>query len=99
MNKSKSRTEQIGEIVEFLKEGLEGISMMKFDGRVIGIEMPNTVELEVTEAAPDERGDTSSGGGKPATLETGAIITVPFHIKVGEKIRVDTRSRKYLSRV
>jgi elongation factor P len=91
--------EQIGDAVEFLKEGLEGIQVMKFDGRVIGIEMPNTVELEVKEAAPDERGDTSSGGGKPATLETGAIITVPFHIKVGEKIKVDTRSRKYLSRV
>lgn len=89
---------QIGDPVDLLKEGLEGIQVMKFDGKVIGIEMPNTVELEVTEAAPDERGDTSSGGGKPATLETGAIITVPFHIKVGEKIRVDTRSRKYLAR-
>jgi elongation factor P len=90
---------QIGDTVEFLKEGLEGITVMKFDGRVIGIDMPNTVELQITETAPDERGDTSSGGGKPATLETGAIITVPFHIKVGEKIKVDTRSRKYLSRV
>lgn len=90
---------QIGDPVEFLKEGLDGIQVMKFDGKVIGIEMPNTVELEVTEAAPDERGDTSSGGGKPATLETGATITVPFHIKVGEKIKVDTRNRKYLSRV
>jgi len=89
---------QIGDPVEFLKEGLEGILVMKFDGRVIGIDMPNTVELEVTETAPDERGDTSSGGGKPATLESGAIITVPFHIKVGEKIKVDTRSRKYLNR-
>ncbi|MBX9686844.1 MAG: elongation factor P [Candidatus Obscuribacterales bacterium] len=91
--------DQIGPPVEFLKEGLEGILVMKFDGRVIGIDLPNTVELEITETAPDERGDTSSGGGKPATLETGAIITVPFHIKVGEKIKVDTRSRKYLSRV
>lgn len=89
---------QIGSEVEFLKEGLEGIQVMKFDGKVIGIELPNTVELSITETAPDERGDTSSGGGKPATLETGAIITVPFHIKVGEKIRVDTRSRKYLAR-
>jgi elongation factor P len=53
----------------------------------------------VTEAAPDERGDTSSGGGKPATLETGAIISVPFHVKVGDKLKVDTRSRKYLTRV
>ena len=90
---------QIGDQVEFLKEGLEGIQMMRWDGKVIGIELPNTVELEVTECAPDERGDTSSGGGKPATLETGAIITVPFHLKVGDKIRVDTRNRKYITRV
>lgn len=91
--------EQIGDGVEFLKEGLEGLSVMKFEGRIISIELPNTVELQITETAPDERGDTSSGGGKPATLETGAIITVPFHAKVGDKIKVDTRSRKYLTRV
>lgn len=91
--------EQIGPAVEFLKEGLENISVLKYQGRVIGVELPNTVELVVTEAAPDERGDTSSGGGKPATLETGAKITVPFHIKVGDKLRVDTRSRKYITRV
>jgi len=90
---------EIGPPAEFLKEGLEGISVLRFQERVIGVELPNTVELEVIEAAPDERGDTSSGGGKPCTLETGATITVPFHIKVGDKIRVDTRSRKYLTRV
>jgi elongation factor P len=90
---------QIGPASEFLKEGLENISVLKFQGRVIGVELPNTVELLVTEAAPDERGDTSSGGGKPATLETGAIISVPFHVKVGDKLKVDTRSRKYLTRV
>jgi len=91
--------QQIGSTVEFMKEGLEGITVLRYNDRVIGVELPNTVELEVTEAAPDERGDTSSGGGKPATLETGATITVPFHIKVGDKIKVDTRSRKYLTRV
>ncbi|HEY9715542.1 MAG TPA: elongation factor P [Chroococcales cyanobacterium] len=90
---------QIGSSVEFLKEGLEGITVLRYDNRIIGVELPNTVELEVSEAAPDERGDTSSGGGKPATLETGAVISVPFHIKVGDKIKVDTRSRKYLTRV
>lgn len=91
--------EQIGECVEFLKEGLEGIQIMRFEERIIGVELPNSVELVITEAAPDERGDTSSGGGKPATLETGAVITVPFHVKLGDKIRVDTRTRKYVTRV
>jgi elongation factor P len=90
---------QIGDAVEFLKEGLENIVVLRFQNRVIGVELPNTVELSVNETTPDERGDTSSGGGKPATLETGAVITVPFHIKIGDKIRVDTRSRKYLTRV
>jgi elongation factor P len=90
---------QIGSPAEFLKEGLENIVVLRYQDRIIGVELPNTVELEVKEAAPDERGDTSSGGGKPAVLETGATITVPFHIKVGDKIRVDTRSRKYLTRV
>ncbi len=90
---------QIGMPAEFLKEGLEGITVLRYEERVIGVELPNTVELEVKETAPDERGDTSSGGGKPAVLETGATITVPFHIKPGDKIRVDTRSRKYLTRV
>jgi elongation factor P len=90
---------KIGSGVEFLKEGLENISVLKYQGRIIGVELPNTVELIVTETAPDERGDTSSGGGKPGTLETGAVITMPFHIKVGDKIRVDTRTRKYITRV
>jgi len=89
----------IGPSAEFLKEGLENITVLKYQNRVIGVELPNTVELVVSETAPDERGDTSSGGGKPATLETGAVISVPFHVKVGDKIRVDTRSRKYLTRV
>lgn len=91
--------EQIGSNHEFLKEGLEGITVMRHNDRIIGVELPNTVELEVRETAPDERGDTSSGGGKPCVLETGATITVPFHIKVGDKLKVDTRTRKYLTRV
>lgn len=91
--------EQIGDAVEFLKEGLEGINVMRYEGRVIGVDLPNTVELEIVETVPDERGDTSSGGGKPAKLETGATVTVPFHIKQGDKVKVDTRSRKYITRV
>jgi elongation factor P len=89
----------IGDVCEFMKEGLEGITVLRWDGKIIGVELPNSVELEITECAPDERGDTSSGGGKPATLETGAVITVPFHIKPGDKVKVDTRTRKYVTRV
>ena len=89
----------LGDQKEFLKEGLEGITVLRYDGRVIGVELPNTVELEIKDTAPDERGDTSSGGGKPATLETGAVITVPFHVKIGDRIKVDTRTRKYVTRV
>jgi elongation factor P len=92
-------SQQIGPAYEFLKESQEGITVLRFDGRIIGVELPNTVELIVTEAGPDERGDTSSGGSKPAVLETGATIAVPFHIKTGDKLRVDTRNRKYLTRV
>ncbi len=91
--------DQIGTGVEFLKDNTEGIVMLSFNDRMLGLELPNTVELEISECAPDERGDTSSGGGKPAVLETGATITVPFHIKVGDKVKVDTRNRKYLTRV
>lgn len=90
---------QIGSQSEFLKEGLENITVLKYLDRIIGVELPNTVELKVSETAPDERGDTSSGGGKPATMETGAVITVPFHIKVGDTLKVDTRTRKYVTRV
>jgi len=57
--------ETIGSTVEFLKEGLEGITVLRYDNRVIGVDLPNTVELEVTDTVPDERGDTSSGGGNP----------------------------------
>lgn len=90
---------QIGSGVDFLIDGLEGIVLLQYEGRILAVELPTTVELTVTETAPDERGDTSSGGGKPATLETGATVTVPFHIKVGDRIRVDTRTRKYVTRV
>jgi elongation factor P len=92
--------DDIGDSYDLLKEGQEGITVLRYQGRVIGVTLPNTVELEVTDTAPDERGDTSSGGGKDAKLETGANITkVPFHIKIGDRIRVDTRTRSYITRV
>lgn len=82
-----------------LKEGLEDISVTTHRGKVIRVELPTTADLEVCETPPDERGSTSSGSGKQATLETGAVIIVPIHVKVGDKIRVDTRARGYVTRL
>jgi elongation factor P len=61
--------------------------------------MPNSVDLAVVETAPGIRGDTASGGSKPATLETGALVQVPFFVEVGNVIRVDTRTGEYLERM
>lgn len=88
----------IGDTVKYLKEGME-VNVVEHDGKILGAEVPWFVELEVTNTDPNFRGDTSSGGGKPATLETGAVVTVPFFVEIGEKVKVDTRTDTYLERV
>jgi elongation factor P len=88
-----------GRNLDLLKEGLEDITVMTHRGKVIRVELPNTVDLEVRETPPDERGNTSSGSGKQAKLETGAVLIVPFHVKSGDKIRVDTKTREYVTRL
>ena len=93
-----AQRELIGEQVKYLKEG-EQVSVLSHEGRVIGVELPFNVELEVVETDPGVRGDTASGGSKPAKLETGAVVQAPFFINVGDKIRVDTRTDAYLERV
>jgi len=65
----------------------------------IGVELPTAVDLRITETAPGVRGDTVSGGSKPATLETGAVVQIPLFVETGEVIRVDTRTGTYLERV
>ena len=95
---SSVRKDQIGDTVKYLKENME-LSVLSHKDAIIGIEVPSFVELEVTETAGPEKGDTASGGGKPATVETGAVVTVPFFVKVGDKIKIDTRSDQYLERV
>lgn len=70
-----------------------------YNGQVIVVEPPMFVELEIVETDPGLRGDTVSGGSKPATLETGAVVQVPLFVQVGEKIRVDTRDDRYVERV
>ncbi len=91
--------DEIGaEKAQFLKDGLE-IEML-FDGDTpVIVEMPNFVELTVVATDPGVKGDTVSGGSKPATLETGAVVQVPLFVEEGERLKIDTRSGNYVSRV
>ncbi len=89
--------DQLGEAVKFLKENTN-CHVLLYQGAVIGVELPNFAELEVVETAPGIKGDTASGGSKPATLETGAVVQVPFFIEVGDVLQIDTRTGNYLKR-
>ena len=88
----------LGEAVDYLKEGLT-LALSFHQGEPIEVELPTTVDLEVTQTAPGFKGDTATGGTKPAILETGVKTQVPFFIEVGDIVRVDTRSRAYVTRV
>ncbi|HHU76747.1 MAG TPA: elongation factor P [Firmicutes bacterium] len=92
------RANQLGDNLNFLKENMQ-IFVMVFKGEIIGIEMPNSVELAVAETEPGFKGDTASGGSKPAKLETGFVVQVPFFINEGDVLRIDTRTGAYLERV
>lgn len=89
--------DQVGDRVKYIKEGME-VNVVQWDGRVLEVELPNTVVLEVTETDPGLKGDTATGGTKPAIVETGAQVMVPLFISIGEKIKVDTRNDSYLGR-
>ncbi|NPV70841.1 MAG: elongation factor P [Firmicutes bacterium] len=89
--------EQIGDGVKFLKENMT-MWVLTHAGAIMGVEIPNFVELEVVETEPGFKGDTATGGTKPAKLETGAIVKVPLFVNIGDKIRVDTRTGTYLER-
>lgn len=86
----------IGDAVKYLKEGQE-LELLFYGNEVLDVALPTAVELTVTETEPNYRGDTSTGG-KPATLETGAVTTVPFFVNRGERIRIDTRTGAYIER-
>jgi elongation factor P len=88
----------IGDTAKWLKENDE-VEVMYAGGEMIGVEPPMFVELEVTETDPGFKGDTVQGGTKAATLETGAVVQVPMFLNVGERIRVDTRDGRYVTRV
>ncbi|WP_062306052.1 elongation factor P [Alicyclobacillus sendaiensis] len=83
--------------LNFLKENMNCF-IVQYQGEIIGIDLPNTVELEVVDTEPGIRGDTATGGSKSATVETGYTLQVPFFINVGDKIVIDTRSGEYVSR-
>src|SRR5690606_18673781 len=87
-----------GDSVMWLKDGME-VGASFHNQTPIGIVVPNFVELEVTETEPGFKGDTATGGTKPATLETGAVIQVPLFLDVGTRVQVDTRTGQYLRRV
>ena len=90
--------EQLGDAIKFLKENMV-ISILTFKGESIGVDLPNYVDLEVVETAPGIKGDTASGGSKPATLETGYAVQVPFFINIGDVLQIDTRTGHYIKRV
>jgi elongation factor P len=91
------KPDQIGDRVKYLKEGME-VNVLRWNNQVLEVELPNSVVLEVTQADPGVKGDTATGGTKPAIVETGAQVMVPLFISVGEKIKIDTRSDSYLGR-
>ncbi len=88
----------VGEASEWLKEE-HLCNVMLFNGQPLSVDAPNFVELKIIETDPGVRGDTAQGGVKPAKLETGAVVKVPLFINEGEVIKVDTRSKQYVSRV
>ncbi|HDD43252.1 MAG TPA: elongation factor P [Candidatus Desulfofervidus auxilii] len=90
--------DRLGEQKKFLKENLV-VKILFFNEKPVAIELPTTVDLEVIETDPGVRGDTATGGSKPAKLETGAVVQVPLFINEGDIIRIDTRTGEYIERI
>ena len=88
----------VADALPFIKENMQ-VTIQFYNGAAFSVEAPNFVELEVTETDPNFKGDTATGGTKPAILETGARIMVPMFVNVGDRIRVDTRTQEYMERV
>jgi len=90
--------EAVGEASNYLKDGME-VEILFGEGEIMGLDPPIFVELTIEKTDPGIKGDTASGGSKPATLETGAVVQVPLFIQEGETIKVDTRTGTYVERV
>jgi len=90
--------EEVGDAMKFVKEN-DMVKMLSHGGQIFSVEPPLFVELEVTETEPGFKGDTSTGATKPATVETGAQVYVPLFVEIGDRLKIDTRTGEYLSRV
>ena len=90
--------DDIGDSLKFVKEN-EMVKVCSYNGNVFAVEPPLFVELEITDTEPGFKGDTATGATKPATVETGAVVYVPLFVEQGDKIKIDTRTGEYLSRV
>ncbi|WP_016951727.1 elongation factor P [Anabaena sp. PCC 7108] len=88
---------EIGDRVKYLKEGME-VNVIRWGEQVLEVELPNSVVLEIVQTDPGVKGDTATGGTKPAIVETGATVMVPLFVTQGERIKIDTREDKYLGR-
>lgn len=89
--------QQVGDRVKYLKEEME-VNVIRWNEQILEVELPNSVVLQVTQTDPGVKGDTATGGTKPAIVETGAQVMVPLFISTGEKIKIDTRNDSYLGR-
>lgn len=89
--------DQLGDALNFLMENMT-VKVVIYEGRILGVELPNTVEMKVVETDPVIRGDTATGGSKPAKMETGYVVRVPLFINEGDTLRIDTRSGDYIER-
>lgn len=92
------KEDQIGEAIDYLKENIE-VEVLFHNAIPIGIDLPMFLELEIVETDPGIRGNTASGGSKPAKLETGITVSVPLFLNEGDIIKVDTRTGEYIERV
>jgi elongation factor P len=89
---------EIQEAIEYLTEGLQGMSALVMDDEVIGIELPQSIEMKIIETSPAIKGATASSITKPATLKTGKIVQVPEYLETGEVVKINTETGKFMSR-
>ena len=97
-NQFSIKPEEVEDFLPYMTENMEGVDALVVDEEVIGITIPETVELQITDTAPGVRGNSATGRTKPATLSTGHIIQVPEHLEPGVNVRVNTETGEYLGR-